>query len=205
MHDELLIGLVSISDRASTGVYEDQGIPALREWFSAALTSPWRIETRLIPDEQAEIEKTLIELCDTTGCHLVLTTGGTGPAIRDVTPEATLTVADKVLPGFGEEMRRISLHFVPTAILSRQVGAIRNHARGSTLIMNLPGQPKSIRETLEGVKDAEGRPVVAGIFAAVPYCLDLIGAPYVETDATVVKAFRPKSAVRKPGASSQAS
>ena len=196
MEFPLLIGLVSISDRASRGVYEDQGIPALKEWFSAALASPWRMETRLIPDEQTEIEKTLIELCDDTGCHLVLTTGGTGPALRDVTPEATLAVADKVMPGFGEEMRRISLHFVPTAILSRQVGAIRNHPRGATLILNLPGQPKSIRETLGGVKDAEGKSLVTGIFAAVPYCIDLIGGPYVETNDAVVKAFRPKSALR---------
>lgn len=200
VENELLIGLVSISDRASSGVYEDQGIPALKEWFSGAITSPWRMETRLIPDEQAQIEKTLIELCDQTGCHLVLTTGGTGPALRDVTPEATLAVADKVMPGFGEEMRRISLHFVPTAILSRQVGAIRNHARGATLILNLPGQPKSIRETLGGVKDAEGKPVVTGIFSAVPYCIDLIGGPYVETNEAVVKAFRPKSAVRPKSA-----
>lgn len=196
MKDELLIGLVSISDRASSGIYEDKGIPALQEWFSGALSSPWRMETRLIPDEQAGIEETLIELCDETGCHLVLTTGGTGPALRDVTPEATLAVAHKVMPGFGEEMRRISLNFVPTAILSRQVAAIRNHARGATLIMNLPGQPKSIRETLEGARDNEGRLVVPGIFAAVPYCLDLIGGPYVETIEAVVKAFRPKSAIR---------
>ena len=192
MPDELLIGLVSISDRASSGVYQDQGIPALREWFSTALASPWRMETRLIPDEQALIEQTLIELCDEIGCHLVLTTGGTGPSARDVTPEATLAVAHKVLPGFGEEMRRISLHFVPTAILSRQVGAIR----GKALILNLPGQPKSIRETLEGVKDAQGKSLVTGIFAAVPYCLDLIGGPYVETHEAVVRAFRPKSAQR---------
>jgi len=190
--DELLIGLVSISDRASGGVYEDQGIPALKHWFSTALASPWRMETRLIPDERTLIEKTLIELCDEVGCHLVLTTGGTGPSPRDVTPEATLAVADKLMPGFGEEMRRISLHFVPTAILSRQIGAIR----GKALILNLPGQPKSIKETLEGVKDAAGKPVVTGIFAAVPYCLDLIGGPYVETDEAVVKAFRPKSAQR---------
>ena len=193
---ELLIGLVSISDRASSGVYQDQGIPALQEWFSRALVSPWRMETRLIPDERALIEKTLIELCDEVGCHLLLTTGGTGPSPRDVTPEATLAVADKVMPGFGEEMRRISLHFVPTAILSRQVGAIRNHARGATLILNLPGQTKSIRETMEGVKDATGQPLVTGIFAAVPYCLDLIGGPYVETNEAVVRAFRPKSAQR---------
>ena len=192
MNDELLIGLVSISDRASSGVYEDKGIPALREWFGQALSSPWRIETRLIPDEQASIEQTLIELCDRLGCHLVLTTGGTGPAPRDVTPEATLAVAHKLMPGFGEQMRQISLAFVPTAILSRQVGVIR----GRSLILNLPGQPKSIKETLEGVKDAEGRQLVAGIFAAVPYCLDLIGGPYVETREAVVKAFRPKSALQ---------
>lgn len=193
--DELLIGLVSISDRASSGTYEDKGLPALQEWFGAALASPWRMEARLIPDEQAIIEQTLIELCDTVGCHLVLTTGGTGPAPRDVTPEATLAVAHKVMPGFGEQMRQISLHFVPTAILSRQTGVIR----GKTLILNLPGQPKSIKETLEGVKDAEGKSLVPGIFAAVPYCLDLIGGPYVETHETVIKAFRPKSAIRAKG------
>jgi molybdopterin adenylyltransferase len=190
--DELLIGLVSISDRASTGVYEDKGIPALQDWFGKALASPWRMETRLIPDDQPTIEATLIELCDQVGCHLVLTTGGTGPAPRDVTPEATLAVAHKVMPGFGEQMRQISLAFVPTAILSRQVGVIR----GRTLILNLPGQPKAIAETLEGLKDAEGQQKVPGIFAAVPYCLDLIGGPYVETTDTVVKAFRPKSAIR---------
>ena len=193
MNDELLIGLVSISDRASRGIYEDKGIPALREWFASVITSPWKMETRLIPDEQAEIEKTLIDLCDTAGCHLVLTTGGTGPARRDVTPEATLAVAHKLMPGFGEEMRRISLHFVPTAILSRQLGAIR----GTSLILNLPGQPKSIKETLEGVKDADGKLLLAGIFAAVPYCIDLLGGPYVETNEAVVKAFRPKSAIRQ--------
>ena len=198
MGQELLIGLVSISDRASSGVYEDKGIPALREWFAQALRSPWRMETRLIPDEQAAIEQTLIELCDVVGCHLVLTTGGTGPAPRDVTPEATLAVAHKVMPGFGEQMRQISLNFVPTAILSRQVGAIRQHERGNSLILNLPGQPKSIKETLEGVKDADGKQTVPGIFAAVPYCLDLIGGPYVETHEAVVKAFRPKSALRRP-------
>ena len=192
MNDELLIGLVSISDRASSGVYEDKGIPALQEWFSQALASPWRMETRLIPDEQAIIEKTLIELCDVAGCHLVLTTGGTGPALRDVTPEATLAVAHKIMPGFGEQMRQISLAFVPTAILSRQVGVIR----GKALILNLPGQPKAIKETLEGVRDADGKQRVPGIFAAVPYCLDLIGGPYVETREAVVKAFRPKSAIR---------
>ncbi|TXG76439.1 MAG: molybdopterin adenylyltransferase [Rhodocyclaceae bacterium] len=195
--ETLLIGLVSISDRASSGVYQDQGIPALQEWFGNALASPWRMEARLIPDEQAEIEKTLIELCDQVGCHLVLTTGGTGPAPRDVTPEATMAVAHKLMPGFGEQMRQISLHYVPTAILSRQVGAIR----GKSLILNLPGQPKSIRETLEGVKDADGRQVVHGIFSAVPYCVDLIGGPYIETNEAMVKAFRPKSAIRaKPSA-----
>jgi molybdopterin adenylyltransferase len=192
---ELLIGLVSVSDRASQGVYQDEGIPALQQWFGRTLTSPWRVEARLIPDEQPVIERTLIELCDEVGCHLVLTTGGTGPAPRDVTPEATLGVAHKLMPGFGEQMRQISLHYVPTAILSRQVGVIR----GRTLILNLPGQPKSIRETLEGVKDVEGRQVVPGIFAAVPYCIDLIGGPYVETDEAVVKAFRPKSAIRTRG------
>ena len=192
MNNELLIGLVSISDRASSGAYEDKGIPALREWFGQALSSPWRMETRLIPDEQAQIEQTLIELCDVAGCHLVLTTGGTGPAVRAVTPEATLAVAHKVMPGFGEQMRQISLTFVPTAILSRQVGVVR----GKSLILNLPGQPKSIKETLEGVKDADGKQGVPGIFAAVPYCLDLIGGPYVETHDAVVKAFRPKSAIR---------
>ena len=180
MKDELLIGLVSISDRASSGVYEDQGIPALREWFGAAMASPWRMENRLIPDEQPVIEQTLIELADTVGCHLVMTTGGTGPAPRDVTPEATLAVAHRVLPGFGEQMRQVSLRYVPTAILSRQVGAVR----GTTLILNLPGQPKAIKETLDG------------IFAAVPYCLDLIGGPYIETNEAVIKAFRPKSAIR---------
>ena len=181
MSEELRIGLVSISDRASSGVYEDQGLPALREWFAAALVSPWRMENRLIPDEQAVIERTLIELADTAGCHLVRTTGGTGPAPRDVTPEATLAVAHKVLPGFGEQMRQVSLKYVPTAILSRQVGVVR----GKTLILNLPGQPKAIKETLDG------------IFAAVPYCIDLIGGPYVETNEAMVKAFRPKSAIRQ--------
>jgi molybdopterin adenylyltransferase len=194
--DDLLIGLVSISDRASSGTYEDKGIPALRDWFGTALVSPWRMETRLIPDEQALIESTLIELCDTAGCHLVLTTGGTGPAPRDVTPEATLAVAHKTMPGFGEQMRQISLAFVPTAILSRQVGVIR----GKTLILNLPGQPKAIKETLEGVKNADGSQRVDGIFAAVPYCIDLIGGPYIETHESVIKAFRPKNAIRPPRA-----
>ncbi len=194
--DELVIGLVSISDRASSGAYQDQGLPALQEWFSAALASPWRMESRLIPDERAVIEQTLIELVDVAGCDLVLTTGGTGPARRDVTPEATLAVATKEMPGFGEQMRQISLRFVPTAILSRQVAVIRETADHAALIMNLPGQPKSIRETLEGLKDAEGKPLVHGIFAAVPYCIDLIGGPYIETHEAVCKAFRPKSAIR---------
>ena len=194
--DELIIGLVSISDRASAGVYEDQGVPALRDWFSQALTSPWQMETRLIPDDQGTIEKTLIALVDQVGCDLVLTTGGTGPARRDVTPEATLAVATKPMPGFGEQMRQISLRFVPTAILSRQVAVIRECDDHAALIMNLPGQPKSIRETLEGLKDADGNTIVAGIFAAVPYCIDLIGGPYIETNDAVCKAFRPKSAIR---------
>ena len=194
--DELIIGLVSISDRASAGVYEDQGVPALCDWFGQALTSPWQMETRLIPDDQATIEKTLIALVDELGCDLVLTTGGTGPARRDVTPEATLAVATKPMPGFGEQMRQISLRFVPTAILSRQVAVIRECDDHAALIMNLPGQPKSIRETLEGVKDADGNSIVPGIFAAVPYCIDLIGGPYIETNDAVCKAFRPKSAIR---------
>jgi molybdopterin adenylyltransferase len=188
MNDELIIGLVSVSDRASAGVYKDEGIPSLKEWLKSAIASPeWRDETRLIADEQAVIEQTLKELVDDRGCHLVLTTGGTGPARRDVTPEATLAVADKVMPGFGEQMRAISMKFVPTAILSRQVAVVRKGA----LIINLPGQPKSIRETLQGL------PEVPGIFAAVPYCIDLIGGPYIETHEGVVKAFRPKSAIRK--------
>jgi len=194
--DELLIGLVSISDRASTGVYEDQGVPALKDWFAQALTSPWQMETRLIPDVQSTIEKTLIELVDDIGCDLVLTTGGTGPARRDVTPEATLAVGTKPMPGFGEQMRQISLRFVPTAILSRQVAVIRETPDHAALIMNLPGQPKSIRETLEGLKDESGKSIVPGIFSAVPYCIDLIGGPYIETQETVCKAFRPKSALR---------
>ncbi len=191
----LKVGLVSISDRASTGVYEDLGIPALREWFALALKTPWTMETRLIPDEQAVIERALIELVDVALCDLVLTTGGTGPAPRDVTPEATLAVAHKVMPGFGEQMRQISLHYVPTAILSRQVGVIR----GRALILNLPGQPKAIRETLEGIRDADGKVVVHGTFSAVPYCIDLIGGPYVETHEAVCRAFRPKSAQRPAG------
>jgi molybdopterin adenylyltransferase len=185
---ELVIGLLSISDRASAGVYRDEGIPALKEWLASAIAAPaWRDETRLIADERPVIETMLRELVDQCGCHLVLTTGGTGPAPRDVTPEATLAVASKVLPGFGEQMRAISLKFVPTAILSRQVAVVR----GACLIVNLPGQPKSIRETLQGLPDAPG------IFAAIPYCLDLIGGPYIETHDTVIKAFRPKSAMKK--------
>jgi molybdopterin adenylyltransferase len=194
--DELIIGLVSISDRASSGVYEDQGVPALRDWFAQALSSPWQMETRLIPDELALISSTLIELVDDIGCDLVLTTGGTGPARRDVTPEATLAVATREMQGFGEQMRQISLKFVPTAILSRQVAVIRETADHAALILNLPGQPKSIRETLEGLKDASGTSLVSGIFAAVPYCIDLIGGPYIETNDAVCKAFRPKSALR---------
>ena len=191
MNEELVVGLVSVSDRASAGVYRDEGIPALQEWLGKAVASPSiRFETRLIADEQPVIEATLANLADEAGCHLILTTGGTGPAPRDVTPEATLAVAHKVMPGFGEQMRAISLKFVPTAILSRQVAVIR----GGALIINLPGQPKSIAETLEGLKDRG----VHGIFAAVPYCIDLIGGPYLETDESVCKAFRPKNAIRPP-------
>jgi len=186
------IGLVSISDRASSGVYEDQGIPALKNWLDNAILTPVQFIARLIADEQTEIESNLIDLVDHKGCHLILTTGGTGPALRDVTPEATLAVADKQMPGFGEQMRQISLNFVPTAILSRQVAVIRKQC----LIINLPGQPKAIAQTLEGLKDEAGNQTVHGIFAAVPYCLDLIGAPYIETNEAMVKAFRPKSAVK---------
>ena len=193
LHDPVKIGIVSISDRASTGVYEDKGLPALQDWLTRALLNPITFEPRLIPDEQDRISATLIALVD-EGCSLVLTTGGTGPALRDVTPEATLAVAHKEMPGFGEQMRQISLRFVPTAILSRQVAVIRRQA----LIINLPGQPKSIAETLEGLRDAEGKVLASGIFAAVPYCIDLIGGPYLETDETVCKAFRPKSALRAP-------
>jgi molybdopterin adenylyltransferase len=181
--EELRIGLVSISDRASAGVYEDKGLPGLKEWFGAALKSRWTMVTRLIPDEQPVIERTLVELVDLAGCHLVLTTGGTGPAPRDVTPEATLAVAHKVMPGFGEQMRQVSLKYVPTAILSRQVAVVR----GRALIVNLPGQPKAIKETLDGV------------FPAIPYCIDLIGGPYIETNDEICRAFRPKSAIRPPG------
>ena len=190
-YDPVRIGLVSVSDRASTGVYVDQGLPALKDWLTRALLNPITFEERLIPDEQAGISAALIDLVD-AGCALVLTTGGTGPALRDVTPEATLAVAHKEMPGFGEQMRQISLKFVPTAILSRQCAVIRD----KSLILNLPGQPKSIRETLEGLRDLEGEVVVAGIFAAIPYCVDLIGGPYIETDEAVCQAFRPKSARR---------
>ena len=193
--DTARVGIVSISDRASTGVYEDKGLPALQDWLARALQNPIEFVPRLIPDEREGISATLIELVDQHRCSLVLTTGGTGPALRDVTPEATLAVAHKEMPGFGEQMRQISLRFVPTAILSRQVAVIRHQS----LIINLPGQPKAIAETLEGLKDANGQPLVSGIFAAVPYCIDLIGGPYLETDDTVCKAFRPKSAVRPPG------
>jgi molybdopterin adenylyltransferase len=192
------IGLVSISDRASQGVYEDKGIPALTAWLAQALVSPYTVSSRLIADDQTTISQTLKQLVDEEGCHLVLTTGGTGPALRDVTPEATLAIADRDMPGFGEQMRQISLRFVPTAILSRQVAVIRKQC----LVINLPGQPKSIQETLEGLKDNEGNTLVPGIFAAVPYCLDLLATsdkpmPYLETDETIVKSFRPKSAIRK--------
>ncbi|ELQ6223477.1 molybdopterin adenylyltransferase [Cronobacter turicensis] len=190
--DTLRIGLVSVSDRASSGVYQDKGIPALEAWLAQALTTPFVLETRLVPDEQPLIEQTLCELVDEMGCHLVLTTGGTGPARRDVTPDATLAIADREMPGFGEQMRQISLNFVPTAILSRQVGVIRKQA----LILNLPGQPKSIQETLEGLKDEQGKVKVAGIFASVPYCIQLLDGPYIEANADVVAAFRPKSAIR---------
>jgi len=188
------IGLVSISDRASSGVYEDLGIPTLKNWLDSTLVTPSQMVARLIADEQIEIESTLIDLVDHEGCNLILTTGGTGPALRDVTPEATLAIADKEMPGFGEQMRQISLNFVPTAILSRQVAVIRKQC----LIINLPGQPKAITQTLEGLKDEAGKQKVHGIFAAVPYCLDLIGAPYIETNEAVVSAFRPKSAIKSP-------
>lgn len=194
-HDAVKIGIVSISDRASTGVYEDKGLPALKTWLTQALKNPIEFEARLIPDEKEGISAALVELVD-SGCSLILTTGGTGPAIRDVTPEATLAIADKEMPGFGEQMRQISLKFVPTAILSRQVAVIR----GQSLIINLPGQPKSIAETLEGLKDSSGQSIVHGIFAAVPYCIDLIGGPYLETHDEVCKAFRPKTAIRPPQA-----
>lgn len=186
------IGLVSVSDRASKGVYEDKGIPALMAWLQTALKTPFVTENRVIPDEQTIIETTLCELVDDLHCDLILTTGGTGPAARDVTPDATVAIADRVMPGFGEQMRQISLHFVPTAILSRQVGVIRK----KSLILNLPGQPKSIKETLEGVKDDQGNVLVCGIFASIPYCIQLIDGPYIETHEQVVKSFRPKNAIK---------
>jgi len=198
--DELLVGLVSISDRASSGAYQDEGIPSLQEWLDGALVGTVQYATRLIADERQTIVRTLTELVDEAGCDLVLTTGGTGPARRDVTPEATLDVATKQMPGFGEQMRQISLRFVPTAILSRQVAVVRETPDHAALIINLPGQPKAIKETLEGVKDADGASLVPGVFAAVPYCIDLIGGPYIETREQVVTAFRPKSAVRPPRA-----
>ncbi len=195
MHDPVKIGILSISDRASKGVYVDEGLPALETWLKSALHNPVSFASRVIPDEQPLIESTLKEFVDTENCALVLTTGGTGPAPRDVTPDATLAVADRVMDGFGERMRQISLRFVPTAILSRQVAVIRKQS----LIINLPGQPKAIKETLEGLKDADGKHVEVGIFAAVPYCVDLIGGPYLETRDEVIKAFRPKSAIRSTG------
>lgn len=193
MDTQLKIGLVSVSDRASQGVYTDQGIPELKKWLEQAMTTPFSVVERLIPDEQAEIERVLCELVDEQHCHLVLTTGGTGPAKRDVTPDATLAIADREMPGFGEQMRQVSLHFVPTAILSRQVGVIRK----DSLILNLPGQPKAIKETLEGVKDSEGKVIVQGIFSAVPYCLQLINGIYIDTNPAIITSFRPKSARRE--------
>jgi molybdopterin adenylyltransferase len=195
--NDIRIGFVSISDRAADGRYQDKGIPALQAWFEQALSSPWQAVTRLIPDEQAQIESTLVDLVDHQGCCLVVTTGGTGPTRRDVTPEATLAVGTKEMPGFGDQMRSISLHFVPTAVLSRQVAVIRETPTHAALILNLPGQPNAIRETLGGVHDEAGQQVVAGIFAAVPYCIDLIGGPYLETHESVCKAWRPQHAIRK--------
>ena len=193
MDTRLKIGLVSVSDRASQGVYADQGIPELKQWLEQAMATPFSVVERLIPDEQAEIERVLCELVDEQHCHLVLTTGGTGPAKRDVTPDATLSIADREMPGFGEQMRQVSLHFVPTAILSRQVGVIRK----DSLILNLPGQPKAIKETLEGVKDSEGKVIVQGIFSAVPYCLQLINGIYIDTNPAIITSFRPKSSRRE--------
>jgi len=193
MDTRLKIGLVSVSDRASQGIYADQGIPELKQWLEQAMATPFSVVERLIPDEQAEIERVLCELVDEQHCHLVLTTGGTGPAKRDVTPDATLAIADREMPGFGEQMRQVSLHFVPTAILSRQVGVIRK----DSLILNLPGQPKAIKETLEGVKDSEGKVIVQGIFSAVPYCLQLINGIYIDTNPAIITSFRPKSARRE--------
>jgi len=195
--DPIKIGLISISDRASKGVYTDEGLPALKNWLEKAMLNPCTFSERLIADEAQEITKNIIELVDEIGCDLVLTTGGTGPSRRDVTPEATVAAGTREMPGFGEQMRQISLRFVPTAILSRQTAVLREIENHAALIMNLPGQPKSIQETLEGLKDAEGKSIVPGIFAAVPYCIDLIGGPYIETQESVVKAFRPKSAIKK--------
>lgn len=195
--NEIRIGLISISDRASKGVYTDEGIPALQLWLQNAITTPCVFHERLIADEQEVITETIVELADDLGCDLVLTTGGTGPSRRDVTPEATMDAGTREMPGFGEQMRQISLRFVPTAILSRQTAVLREIEGHTALIINLPGQPKSIKETLEGLKDAEGKSIVPGIFAAVPYCIDLIGGPYIETDEAIIKAFRPKSAIKK--------
>lgn len=195
--NEIKIGLISVSDRASKGVYQDEGIPALQTWLKRALKNPCVFHERLIADEAEIITETIVELVDDLGCDLVLTTGGTGPSRRDVTPEATLEAGTRRMPGFGEQMRQISLHFVPTAILSRQTAVLREIEGHAALIINLPGQPKAIAETLEGLKDADGKPIVPGIFAAVPYCIDLIGGPYMETDESVIKVFRPKSAIKK--------
>lgn len=189
----LKVGLVSVSDRASLGIYEDKGIPELLNWLQSAIKGQFSVEKRLIPDEKPLVEQTLIELADDKNCHLILTTGGTGPSKRDITPDATMAIADKIMPGFGEQMRQISLHFVPTAILSRQIGVIR----GKSLILNLPGQPKSIKETLEGVKDENGKVIIDGIFASVAYCIQLLEGPYIETNENVIKSFRPKSTIRK--------
>ena len=195
--NEIKIGLISISDRANKGVYTDEGIPALQMWLQSAISTPCVFHERLIADEREIITETIVELTDDLGCDLVLTTGGTGPSRRDVTPEATMDAGTREMPGFGEQMRQISLRFVPTAILSRQTAVLREIDGHTALVINLPGQPKSIKETLEGLKDAEGKAIVPGIFAAVPYCIDLIGGPYIETDETIVKAFRPKSAIKK--------
>jgi len=195
--NEIKIGLISISDRASKGVYTDEGIPALQLWLETAISTPCVFHQRLIADEREVITETIVELTDDLGCDLVLTTGGTGPSIRDVTPEATMDAGTREMPGFGEQMRQISLRFVPTAILSRQTAVLREIEGHTALVINLPGQPKSIKETLEGLKDSEGKSIVPGIFAAVPYCIDLIGGPYIETDETIVKSFRPKSAIKK--------
>jgi molybdopterin adenylyltransferase len=195
--NEIKIGLISISDRASKGIYTDEGVPALKEWLKSALSTPCVFHERLIADEQEVIAETIVDLCDELGCDLILTTGGTGPSRRDVTPEATLDAGTREMPGFGEQMRQISLRFVPTAILSRQTAVLREIEGHTALVINLPGQPKSIKETLEGLKDAEGKSIVPGIFAAVPYCIDLIGGPYIETNEAIIKAFRPKSALKK--------